>query len=151
MSAKKYRDAELILKLYELRREETMRKARAWMARDFFPESPEEFLALASGEHSGYFRMVLTYWDMACSFVNHGAIDEEMFNDANSEHLFYFAKLQPYLEVLRTTLGNPKYLKNLEKVALRTPNIEERLEGIRRIQRSIAAQQAKAAEQPVEV
>ena len=71
----KYEDADLILKLYDLRREETMRKARNWMAM-FNPESAQEIVAAASGEHNAYLRMVMSYWDMAASLVNNGAIDE---------------------------------------------------------------------------
>src|SRR3989440_10249936 len=81
--ADKEKSAELILRLYELRREEVMRKARTWYF-GFHPESVEDITAVARGEHSAYFRMVTSYWDMACSFVNHGAVDEEMFKDRKS-------------------------------------------------------------------
>jgi hypothetical protein len=75
--------------------------------------------------------MVVSYWDMACSFVNHGAIDAEMFADANGEHLFVYAKLEPWLPALREAMGNPQMLSNLEKVVTETPDYKQRLQMIR--------------------
>ena len=89
--------ANLLIKLYELRREPTMREARAWFAYDFNPSSVDEIMATLAGPDSGRFRMVSSYWDMAASFVNNGAIDEQMFNDANGEQLVVFAKLEPFV------------------------------------------------------
>src|SRR5437667_12349940 len=80
----KYESAKLILELYDLRREATMRKARDWFFR-FNPTSVEEIRAVVMSEYSGYYRMVTSYWDMAAALVNHGAIDEQMFNEANGE------------------------------------------------------------------
>ena len=123
----KTESAELILKLYELRREPVMREARNWMI-SFFPESPKDILdALINPETSAYYRMVTTYWDMAASFVNHGAIDEEMFADAHGEHFVVFSKIEPFLEELRETMGSPKVLANLEKLIMRQPDAKENL------------------------
>jgi hypothetical protein len=94
------------------------------------------------GEHSAYYRMVTSYWDMACSFVNHGAIDPEMFNDANGEHVLVFAKIQPFLEQLRATVS-PTYMQHTEKVVMAMPNIEERITRMREMLRRMA--QARAA------
>ena len=132
----KVASAELILKLYELRREPVMRQARSWFF-GFNPDSTDDIMAAARGEHSAYYRMVTTYWDMACSFVNHGAIDEQMFNDANGEHVLIFAKLQPFITQLRAT--NPTYLAHLEKVIMRLPEAEARLEHMRKMARTFAA------------
>lgn len=121
----KVESANLILKLYELRRDEKMREARNWMI-SFFPESVEDILqAMVDVETSAYYRMVTTYWDMAASFVNHGAIDEEMFNDVQSEHIVAFAKIAPFLQELRLKLGNPNYLHNLEKLIMKIPDAGE--------------------------
>src|SRR5215213_10786622 len=90
-----------IIKLYDLRREATMREAREWFGA-FNPGSFEDIVDVFTGEDDVYFRMVLTYWDMAASFVNHGAIDEQMFNDANGEHMVVFSKLEPYVEEIRS-------------------------------------------------
>jgi hypothetical protein len=123
----KAESAELILKLYDLRREPTMREARNWMI-SFFPESAADIMqAMIKAETSAFFRMVTTYWDMAASFVNHGAIDEEMFSDAHGEHFVVFSKVEPFLPELRETVGNPKMLENLEKLIMRQPDARERL------------------------
>jgi hypothetical protein len=128
--SKKHRDADLILKLYEMRREKTMREARDWFFR-FNPQSPQDFMDVLLSDKSGYYRMVVSYWDMACSFVNHGAIDADMFADANGEHLFVYAKLEPWLPALREAMGNPQMLSNLEKVVTETKDYKQRLQMIR--------------------
>ncbi len=138
----KQQSAELILKLYDLRREETMRKARDWFAR-FNPESAQDILSAITGEHSAYYRMVTTYWDMAASFVNHGAIDEQMFNDANGEHVFLFAKIEPFLEELRATIG-PQVLTHLEQLVMRLPDAKQRLTHLREMSKRWAAMRAEA-------
>lgn len=138
----KAKSAELILKLYDLRREAVMREARNWFFA-FNPESFEDIQREVMGEHSAHLRMVTTYWDMACSFVNHGAIDAEMFNDANSEQLFVFAKIQPFLEEIRAGNGNPNAFRNLEQAVMAMPQAEERLARARAMAKGIA--QARAA------
>ena len=91
----KHEEANLILKLYDLRREPTMRIARDYFFRDFNPESMADINNALMGEHSGHLRMVVSYWDMAAALVNHGAIDVNLFNDTNGEHLGVFTKLEP--------------------------------------------------------
>src|SRR6185437_8619076 len=110
----KYKDADLILKLYDLRREKTMRDARNWFF-TFNPEGPEDFLEVLTSDKSGLYRMVISYWDMACSLVNNGAIDADMFNDANGEHIFVYAKMERFLPMLREQMGNPNFLSHLEQ------------------------------------
>ena len=140
----KYEDANLILKLYELRREDVMRKARDWFFM-FNPESVQDITAAAMGEHSAYYRMVTTYWDMAASFVNHGAIDAQMFTDANGEHLAVFAKLEPFLADIRAVSGMPQYLQHLEKLVMGMPDAKERLTAMRERMKQITAMRAEAA------
>jgi hypothetical protein len=144
----KAKSAELIMKLYDLRREEVMRKARSWFA-GFHPESIEDVQSVAFGEMSAYYRMVTSYWDMACSFVNNGAIDEEMFADANAEQNFVFAKIHPFIAQLRELSKQPNYLANLEKYVMRQPDSEQRMESLRAFARQMNAQRA-AAGQPRE-
>jgi len=123
----KITSAELILKLYDLRREEKMREARSWML-SFFPESAADILqALIRAETSAYYRMVTSYWDMAASLVNHGAIDEEMFADAHGEHIVVFSKIEPFLPELREATGNQNMFENLEKMIMRQPDAKEKL------------------------
>ena len=118
----KVESADLILKLYELRREETMRDARNWFL-SFFPESVDEIMAAMMEEKSSaYYRMVTSYWDMAASFVNQGAIDEEMFNDTVGEHIIVFSKIYPHLSELREKFDNPNMFGNLEKLIMRMPD-----------------------------
>ena len=83
--------------------------------------------------------MVTSYWEMAASFVNHGAIDEQMFAEANGEHLVIFAKIQPFLAEYRAKMGFPQYLMSLEKLAMKSPDARERLASIRERFRALAA------------
>ena len=144
----KAKSAELILKLYDLRREAVMREARNWFF-TFNPESVEDIQRAGMGEHSAFFRMVTTYWDMACSFVNHGAIDAEMFNDANGEQVLVFARLQPFLEQLRATIS-PNYMRHLEQAVMAMPDAEARIARMREITRRMAQARAAASAERAE-
>jgi hypothetical protein len=143
----KHEDADLILKLYDLRREPVMREARNWFF-SFNPTTTAEYMDAMMSERSGYVRMVISYWDMAASLVNNGAIDEQMFNDANGEHLFIFAKIEPILAELRQQWNQPEMLKHFETLVRRVPNNEQILAGIRErikmIQGMMAERAAKA-------
>ncbi len=125
---------QLILKLYELRRDPELRRARAWFASDFDPAGPEAILALLAGGHdaSAAYRMVTTYWEMAAALVNHGALDRDLFCAANTEHLVVFGKLQPHLEGLRALIREPDYLQELESLVRSLPDAGPRLEKRRR-------------------
>jgi len=142
----KQEEADLILKLYDLRREPLMREARNWFF-TFNPQNPQDFLDVLTSEKSGQYRMVVSYWDMACSLVNNGAIDAQMFNDANGEHVFVYAKMEPWIPMLREQMGAPQFLAHLEKTVKALPDYEERLAAIRdRIQKLIAAWQQRNAQ-----
>jgi hypothetical protein len=138
-----HESATLLLRLYELRRESTMREARNWFAMEFNPSSFDEVVQAVMGPHSGHYRMVTSYWDMAASFVLNGAIDEQMFNDANGEQVGVFAKVEPYLTDYRARVGNPKYLSQLEQIVLRRPGAKEQLAAMREWFRSRAAAAVK--------
>lgn len=141
----KAESADLILKLYELRRESVMREARNWVM-SFFPESAEDVRnAMFDEKSSGYVRMVTSYWDMAASFVNQGAIDEEMFNEANGEHIVVFSKIQPHLADFRELINNPNYLSNLENLVMRMPDAEANLERRREMMRNAFETRKKMA------
>lgn len=118
-------EAGLILKLYELRREETMRKARDWYFREFNPETLADFNAAMFSEHSGHLRMVITYWDMAAALVNNGAISLEMFDETNGEHIGVFSKIEPLLAEVRAAYS-PLYAAQLEKLIDAAPNGRKR-------------------------
>jgi hypothetical protein len=136
--------ANLLLKLYELRREPTMRDARDWFARDFNPTSIDEVMAALAGPNSGRFRMVSSYWDMAASFVNNGAIDEKMFNDANGEQVVVFAKLEPFVAEYRKRLGSQAYFAQLEKLVMKMPDAKNVLAATRDRFRAMAAARQQA-------
>jgi hypothetical protein len=128
-----YESADLILNLYNLRREKVMRKARDWYMKEFHPRSAQDVVSVLRGEHSAYFRMVTSYWEMAASFVNNGAIDWKMFMDANpGEPVNVFVKLYPHLEELRSMFAS-KYddteaFQHLEQVVMKLPHAKEQLE-----------------------
>jgi len=134
-----FESADLLIKLYELRREPTMREARNWYAREFHPSSIEDVMAAVTGPHSGHFRMVTSYWEMAASFVANGAIDEQMFNDANGEQLGAFAKVEPFIVEYRARMGNPGYLSHLEKLVMKRPGARETMAAMRERFRAMAA------------
>jgi hypothetical protein len=143
----KHEDADLILKLYDLRRETVMREARNWLF-TFNPTSVQDVIETMMGEHSGHFRMVISYWDMACAMVTNGAIDEELFNQTNGEHVFVYMKIEPVLQDLRGMFDNQEFLKNLETVVKRIPDIEKKLPAMReRMAKFAQMRAAKAAGQ----
>ncbi len=143
--ATQYESARLILELYNLRREATMREARNyWMT--FDPETVEDLMAGMSGPNGAYIRMVISYWDMACSLVVNGAIDQKMFNEANGEHLVIFGKLEAAIPKWREMTGNPNTWKNLETVALSGPDARKNIDSIKaRIKGMLAARAAAAS------
>lgn len=131
----KSHDVEVILKLYELRREEKMRQARNWYFTEFQPEGAKDILKLmVSGqEQSAYYRMITSYWDMAASFVNNGGIDEKLFLDANTEHVGVFARIEPFIAEVRELFGEPEYLMHLEQLVMKIPNAKEVLANRRKL------------------
>ena len=142
----KFESADLILKLYDLRRETKMREARNWIF-SFNPTSVDQYWqTMMDPEVGGYLRMVTTYWDMAAALVNHGAIDADIFNDTAGEHIMIFAKIEPLLSELREKFQNPEAFKNLEKVIYDRPDGRERVaktqEWIKQINEQMAAAQA---------
>jgi hypothetical protein len=141
----KHEDADLILKLYDLRREKLMREAREWWF-TFNPTTIQEVMSTMMGEHSGHMRMVLSYWDMACAMVVSGAIDEELFNTTNGEHMLVYMKIEPVLQELRTMFDNQDFAKSLETVVKRMPNIEARMASMRERFKQIAAMRAQQAQ-----
>lgn len=138
----KFESADLILKLYDLRREPTMREARNWIF-GFNPTSAAHYMqTMMDPEVGGYLRMVTSYWDMAAALVNHGAIDADIFNDTVGEHIMTFAKIQPILGELREMFQNPDAFKNLEKVIKDRPDGAERVAKTQEWLKSIQEQMA---------
>jgi hypothetical protein len=140
-----FESAQLILTLFEQRREETMRKARDFFI-SFQPETADEFIAGMFGPQGGYVRMVISYWDMACSLVEHGAIDPAMFEAANGEFRIVLAKLYPLLPEIREKVGNAEFAAHIERFAYSRPEGREKIEATaERIKAMLAARKAAAA------
>ncbi|MGH9939084.1 MAG: DUF4760 domain-containing protein [Blastocatellia bacterium] len=140
-------DADLIIKLYDLRRDETMRKARHYFAFEFFPKSADDVKALLINidehpEQNAYFRQVISYWDMAAAMVNHGSIDQALFFDTNGEFFVVWAKICDFIEDLRASFG-PQFLVNLEKLIATHPNGAERVQMMKERFNTMAAQRAR--------
>ena len=115
-----YDDANLILRLYEMRREDRMREARAWFTAHFRPKQWEELTTLVppgSGENASY-RMVISYWDMVASFVVTGVLNQDLFFQSGRELLLVFERMRPVLAGIREGYQDPSYLANLERVGL---------------------------------
>lgn len=128
-------DVLAILKLYELRGEALMREARAWFFTEFTPRSGKEIvrLMLSGQKQSAFYRMVASHWETAASFVNNGGIDERLFLEGNSEHVVVYARLQPFLAEVREIMGEPDYLAHLERLVMKSPDIDKKLENRRRL------------------
>jgi hypothetical protein len=128
-------DAQLILKLYDLRREAEMRKARHWFTVEFWPQSADDFLKVANAfpsQENAWMRQVGGYWDMAASLVLHGALNEELFLQpgVSGEMFFIFAKIHPFLKEIREKMNNPDAFANIEKIATGSKTARKRLERV---------------------
>ena len=113
-----YDDANLILRLYELRREEKLREARAWFAANFAPTSMEDVQRIAppGSQENAYMRMVVSYWEMAASFVTTGVLNQELFFQSNGECLVVWERIRELLPGVRAFSKNPHSWHNLEIV-----------------------------------
>jgi hypothetical protein len=113
-----YQDIDLILKLYELRREETMRKARSYVGGKFAPKSAEEMIAIvrAGTPESGYVLQVYGYWDMVAAFVLDGPLSEQLVYDTCQEMYFQYSKIQPYLAEFRRLMNLSEWMRGIERL-----------------------------------
>ncbi|HME57674.1 MAG TPA: hypothetical protein VKF63_05005 [Terracidiphilus sp.] len=122
-------DAEIILRLYELRTEAEIRKARAWMTGEFWPATAEEYYAVAENPadpHNAWLRQVISYWEMAAAMVLHGAVSAELFVDCNGEGFFLLAKFAPILNGIREK--NPAFLMKTSELVNRFTAAAQRYE-----------------------
>jgi len=122
-------DAEIIIKLYDLRRESVMREARAWVVGEFWPTTADELFAVLlnpADPHNPYLRQVLSYWEMAAAMVLHGAVSAELFVDCNGEGFFLLAKFAPILEAVREK--NPGFLVKTSELVNRFSAASQRYE-----------------------
>jgi hypothetical protein len=126
-------DAQIILKLYDLRREAEMRKARNWFTVEFWPQNADDFLKVVNAfpsQENSWMRQVGGYWDIASSLVVHRALNEELFLQPgfSGEMFFIFAKIHPFLKEIREKMNNPDLFGNIEKVAKGSKLGRKRLE-----------------------
>lgn len=128
-------DAQLLLQLYLIRQETEMRKARHWWLVDFWPESPEDYLKIEMARRTrenNWLRQVVSYWGMAASFVLHHTLSERAFLEPtfSGEMFVVFAKVRPFLKVLRKKTLTPDLMRNIEKVIMGSKASRERLKQV---------------------
>jgi hypothetical protein len=113
-----HEDVNLILKLYDLRREARLRTARAWYSENFKVKTLAEYNILCprGSENNAFVRQVTTYWDMVASFITSGVLNQELFFESGRELLFVWLRVEPVLNEQRAFIKDPGYLKNLESI-----------------------------------
>lgn len=125
-------DANLILKLYDLRREPEIRKARNWWLVNFWPQNTDDVMKVAQAlgtQENNWLRQVPGYWELAASLVLHGTLSETLFLEPafSGEMFLIFAKLHPFLPDVREKMQNPRLLANVEKLIKKSKAGQERL------------------------
>src|SRR5215475_1123654 len=144
-------DAQVIMKLYDLRREPELRKARNWWLTQFWPDSADDFMKIASAlgtQENNWLRQAGGYWGMAAALVTSGAVNRDLFlqPSVSGEMFFMFAKVQPFIGELREKLGDPEALKNIESVIMSTKWGKDRLKFVlKRVATAKERERAKAA------
>ena len=139
-------DAEIILKLYDLRREEVMRKARTWVMSEFWPSTADEYFNTAmnpADPHNAYVRQVVSFWEMAAALVLHGTVSPELFIDCNQEGLFLLAKFEGILDGVRER--NPMFLARTSDLVKRFPAAAARFEMVKKQVEGMRARMTAAA------
>jgi hypothetical protein len=140
-------DAEICMRMYDMRREAEMRKARQWFG-GWNPQSFDEIVQLSmnmQSQENAWLRQVLTYWENAASLVLHGAVHKDLFMDWSGEMLFVYVKLKPWLKQIREFNSMPDWMGKVEKVANSTPELRKRIVWMEERFKKFAAMRAKAA------
>jgi hypothetical protein len=114
-----FEDVNMILQLYEMRREDRLREARKWFTGSFKAKSFEEFQALCppGSEPNASYRMVTTYWEMVASFLTSGVLNAALFYQSGRELLFVWERVRDIVPAVREAFTHPRELKNLEEAA----------------------------------
>ena len=136
-----HHDADLVIKLYDLRREPVMRESRNIMNREFWPRSPEDLLAVLKAEHplNRPYRQTTTYWEMVYGMARHGIVHADFLAENSGEGLFLYARVEPYLAPLRQVSG-PRAFRNAEWITTHCDMGRAILEHFRlRVQQALAA------------
>jgi hypothetical protein len=133
-------DADIVIKLYDLRREPRMRQARNWFLMEFWPKSVQDVVAVQNAfgtDENAYFRQIVSYWEMSASLVLRGAVDPDLFMDWSGEMVFLFGKIYPYLKEVREAI-NPGFFLKVETVINQT-NRQAQLEAVVERQKKMSA------------
>ena len=111
-----HEQANLMLRLYELRREPVMREARAWFIGNFHPQKPEDVLKICppGSKENAYMRQVVSYWEMAANMVSRGLVDEEFFFETTGEQWIVWEAIKPIAAEWRAMFKNPHAWEKLE-------------------------------------
>src|SRR5512143_839149 len=113
------KDAQVVLRFYDLRREAEMRKARNFYAMQFNPQSFDDVMKVVGAfgsDENRWFRQMVSYWEMGASLVLRGAVHEELFLDNAGEMFFVFCKIKPFLAQLRKQFNSPEFLGHMDKL-----------------------------------
>jgi hypothetical protein len=140
-------DAEIVMRLYDLRRESEMRKARAWFG-NFNPQSYEELQKVSmnwGSQENAWMRQVLTYWENAATLALRGAVNRDLFMDWNGEMIFTFVKMKPFLARARQESRMPEFLGNMEALLNSTPQLKKKLQDMETRLKEWNAMRAKTA------
>lgn len=141
-----HHDADLVLRVYDMRREAVLRESRSLMIGSFWPQSDEDVLAVLKRDHpmNAAYRQVGTFWEMVYGMVRHGIVHAGYFLESNLEGLVFFAKIAPHLQAVRRE-SSPGAFRNAEWVARECPEGRELFEGVQaRVKKMAAARAAKA-------
>ena len=113
-------DAELLLRLYEIRRDPELRIARKWFLTEFKAGAWEEIgeRYLSHSDEDRWFRMTISYWEMVATMVNRGVLHEELFFDHTGEDIVTWERCKPWIEGGRAAI-RPTYLRHFEKLVTR--------------------------------
>ncbi|HKF21150.1 MAG TPA: hypothetical protein VKE93_06245 [Candidatus Angelobacter sp.] len=126
-----HHDADLLLKLYDLRREPEMRKARDWCTLQFRPSSAAEVLGIlrdaGKTDQNRWMRQFVSYYEMVASLVHRGVLDRDLLEDSVTEYVGFYAMLKPFLKEIREALGMPGYMKQIERLVEESPRGREHL------------------------
>ncbi len=150
-------DAEIILRLYELRRETVMRQARAWVIGEFWPATAADYFAVAmnpADPHNAFLRQVTSYWEMAAAMVLHGAVSPELFVDCNGEGFVLLAKFAPFIDDIRQKMPTfmqktSEMVKRFTAAAARYEAAQKNIEGMRsRMQKPTDSPQYAYSQKP---
>jgi hypothetical protein len=136
-----HHDADLVLRLYDMRREVVLRESRRYLAAEFWPRGADELLAITKADHPGNaaFRQVAGYWEMAYGLARHGIVNPDYLAENAGEGIFLFAKIQPWLAELRAT-SSPRTLRNTEWISTQCEEGRELFAYFRqRVEKALAA------------